>query len=888
MRSNSKHIYRSFQWFHFLMILLIIFLVSIIQSNLTVQASFSDSKVVSSEKNAVDTARYLQIVAGSIHTCGLSPAGAVQCWGSNWAGQLGNGTYFSSAVPVNVNGLSSGVIALSAGVNYTCALLDGGEIKCWGENEFGMLGDGTTIAATVPVFVDGIQNAISVGAGGAHTCAALEDGSVKCWGRNHVGQLGLGTMDDTLVPSSVQGLSGPVSKVEAGISHTCAVLDNGNVQCWGNNEFGQLGDGTNDNSNTPVLVSGLLAAVSQLSTERDHTCVVMANGTIQCWGQNWAGQLGNGETQNANSPVQVTGLAASALSVMAGGGHSCAIETGGLVQCWGANDRGQLGNGLFVDSLAPVDVIGLSSGVVALGGEFSHTCASSPTKSVCWGINWEGELGDGIQLVSSAPRDVALLGNNIQALAAGNVSACALDENGVVKCWGSNYAGQIGNNDWNQVSNPTAVIGLDQPVQQIDVFEATVCALDENQAVKCWGLNDLGQVGDGTNENALVPRDVIGLQSDVTFITTGRFHNCAVLQNGTAQCWGNNQYGQLGDASYNHANQPVTVADLSNISAVSAGSDHTCALLFDKTVKCWGGNGDGQLGDGTNDSSLTPVMVGGLSNIKALASSLWDTCALTEGGAVKCWGSNHSGQLGNGSGAPSNVPVDVIGMSSGVTSISGGYDHFCAVKNEALYCWGANNQIQLGSGQTIDSSSTPLVVEGMAANITEVSTGSAFSCAIASGRAKCWGNNSGDSLGLGRDLFFAEPLMVVEDQPQILQVNYSDGAPGSVFVARGSGFPAGQSMTVNVVNLESGGSDSKNGSVQGAQIGITTNALGEFIMFLETQGADQGTYQLSTQGTAGLISSVLTIDDSAQIRQPEGGGKTLSIFYFVYLPMLTR
>ena len=870
-------------WFIILMILLSVF-----------SAPAPTAVVMSASPAAQETtladARYIQIVAGSVHTCGLTSGGAVQCWGSNWAGQLGDGTFYSFGVPVNVNGLASGVTELASGVNSTCALLDTGVVKCWGANEFGQLGNGTTDNATEPVDVSGLSGVMQISAGGDHACAVMNDGSLRCWGRNQSGQLGNGSATDSGSPTAVVGLSNAVSSVEAGFSHTCAVLTGGEVACWGSNEFGQLGDGTNGNATSPVLLPEL-TGVTQLSARRDHTCALNAGGAIHCWGINWGGQLGNGTTEDSNTPVLVQGLAATATNVMAGGGFTCAIETGGRVQCWGNNDIGQLGDGSFQSSLVPVDVVGLSTGVVALGGEYSHACASSPTATVCWGANWEGELGDGVSMIFSTPREVTGLENNIVSMAAGNGITCALDSTGVVQCWGNSWAGQLGNGTWDRSSSPMPVSDLGPSVKSISAFDATICALTGSDGVKCWGLNDMGQAGDGTTQNALTPIDVVGLQSGVATVISGRNHNCALKQDETVWCWGNNAHGQLGDGTTNTSSVPVQAAGLSDVIALTAGSDHTCAVLSDRSARCWGENSDGQLGNGTNDSSLTPVPVDGLTGVQSLAASLWDTCALTTGGAVKCWGAGFAGQLGNGQEGPSNQPVDVIGLSSGVTNLTASFDHFCAVQNGGLLCWGANNGAQLGGGQTVDHSSTPAPVIGMTDHVSSVTAGSSFTCAIASGRAKCWGNNSGDQLGLGRNLKFNTPVSVLAERPRAVQLGYTSGAPGSIFTVRGSGFGAEQSVTVNFTGQggnAAGASNNMQGTLNGVQATLTTDEFGEFIVFVDTRGAAAGSYLVQAVSGGKQATSAVTLNASAGVRLQEGGGAVMSLFKFIYLPLLKR
>ena len=257
------------------------------------------------------------VSAGDSHTCAVTTAGGLKCWGNNSSGRLGDGTTTNRLTPVDVSGLTSGVAAVSAGYEHTCALTTAGGLKCWGKNGgSGRLGDGTMINRLTPVDVSGLTSGVAaVYAGLTHTCALTAAGGLKCWGSNLHGQVGDGTTTNRLTPVDVSGLTSDVAAVHTSNNHPCAVTTAGGLKCWGYNDFGQLGDGTAIRRLTPVDVSGLNSGVAAVSAGYYHTCALTTVRGLKCWGENVRGQVGDGTTTNRATPVDVVGFVFDPASV---------------------------------------------------------------------------------------------------------------------------------------------------------------------------------------------------------------------------------------------------------------------------------------------------------------------------------------------------------------------------------------------------------------------------------------------------------------------------------------------------------------------------------------------------------------------------------------------
>jgi len=340
------------------------------------------------------------VAAGLSQTCALV-GDTVQCWGSNFHGQLGDGSTTRRLLPVSVSGLTGVIASVSAGYDHTCAIVDGA-IKCWGSNALGQLGDGKSWTdepeSHVPVQVADLPaTAQAIAIGGEHSCAIV-NGAAWCWGGNDFGQLGTGFGSGSNRPVQV-GIASGVQAIAAGADHSCAIL-HGEVWCWGNNSDGQLAAGTFGNAPVKAIASGARAVVAGAA----HTCAIVDDGVV-CWGSNEQGQLGDGTTTRRRVPIAVPGLETGVLGLAAGVSHTCALLAGGAVKCWGDNRLAQLGIGTFTTPVtAPTAVIELSPALAIFSGAL-HTCAITAGAVRCWGSNGDGQLAmdPNLGFVLSAP-----------------------------------------------------------------------------------------------------------------------------------------------------------------------------------------------------------------------------------------------------------------------------------------------------------------------------------------------------------------------------------------------------------------------------------------------------------------------------------------------------
>ncbi len=702
-----------------------------------------------SQENSIFT--HSSIANGNTHTCAIADDSSLYCWGLNLYGQLGDGTNTNRTSPTRVDlGVNSTASSVVAGSLHTCAILNNGSVSCWGYNSNGPLGDGTTTDRNTPTYVDlgDDRTAVAIAAGGWHTCAILDNGSVSCWGGGGNGEVGAGTTGLFSSPVNVNlGAGRSAVAIDASDHHTCAIIDNGSVKCWGNNEYG--------------IVSGQ----GHYTPQSYYTSPYLTD--------------------------NVTNSSTRAVAVALGADFTCVLLNDGAIKCWGYNYPAGFGTGGYYTYTPALVTMPAGSSAIAISVFQFHICSILSNNSLyCWGDNGVGSVGINSTTDQSLPAMVDLGGSGATVISAGGYTTCAAIADGSLKCWGLNNYGQVGDgtttnrlaptditlpgdskvrlserdHDGDGVLNifdthmPGGQAGSVYATQSISAGGDHSCAILDNGSINCWGSNGYGELGYGSTGSTNIGVNVtMPTGRTAVSVSVGGDHTCAIMDNGSLYCWGANNHGQIGDGSdtswdeHRYVPTAVLLPSASTAVAVSAGQQHTCAIVDNGSVYCWGNNFYGQLGDGStlNDNS-TPSLVLLTSSAIMVSSANDHTCALLENQSVYCWGNNPQGQFGDGTTISSTTPTPMIlPLSNDAVAVSAGGSHNTCVmmSNGSVYCTGSNGHGQLGDGTT--TSSTYLVQSGLPGGRSAVAiSNNHFTCALLdNGSVSCWGYNYYGQLG---------------------------------------------------------------------------------------------------------------------------------------------
>jgi alpha-tubulin suppressor-like RCC1 family protein len=787
---------------------------------------------------------------GEFFACALTVNSSVICFGRNNYGQLGDGTTTNRNTPVRVTRLPSNAVAIACGDSFACVLNSTGNILCWGSNNYGQLGDGSTTSQSIPTPVPNLPHIAAIGLGHAHSCAlgSASTGILYCWGWNMFGQIGHGSMTTVIVksPTQVIGL-GPVSSFALGGAVTCAA-NFSHVHCWGWNAAGQLGDGTFIDRAMPSAVqhSGM-GTSRKLSVGDLHACAIDTSNLLWCWGRVNHSRIRASSDQNrgffeslaepAVSAVRIVPLPSESDSLACGDMNTCIVSLfNGTLLCWGANHYGQVGDGTTLDTVLPTSVFESCSSP-AVGSIISGLrCIRSDSNSLFTVSVGSSSLVSALaaQSISYYLGPFQFTSRNLssmvtvldpQALTSLTPSVVFTSSSSaiVLTVAGRGFGPEGGAVTLGRIGTFTAglsfrVVSDTVVTVRVDVGSAgsvaSAAALDVEFFVNGL-LFKSGLYGDSSRlmlktALAVVSPSSVYTSTDgkLTFIadqgfgvqscSMGQYHSCAVMIGGLLLCWGDSANGKLGSADGARTPSLPVSGFADPVLLVSAGSEHTCVITVKRDALCFGRNEFGQLGDGSLTSSSMPVLVAGGHKWLHLHASIHITCGVTIAGAVYCWGRDEYGQGGSGAivTATRPVPSAVVALSSIFSSVSCSVWACCALHvNGQLWCWGDSRNGELGQDNSLGSG-VPVDVtvhEGTESSFTSVSAGVGHFCAIsASFQVWCWGSNDVGQSGMPstEESIFWSPNLVMNTPAFVSHVaagsQHSCAGNASVLVCWGS------------------------------------------------------------------------------------------------------
>ena len=643
---------------------------------------------------ALPPSLWTSVVGGILHTCGLHLDQTLWCWGRNDFGELGLGPdVLESDTPTQVG--TEHWLSVSAFASHTCAVKTDNTLWCWGENSRGQNGSGNLLTSNTPLQVPGTWSAVATG--GVVTCGLDPAGVMSCWGANNNGELGIGLVDgaDHTVPAPISSAA-VWSALGASYATICATQSDGSMWCWGYGGEGELGQNSLIDAAIPMRVG--TDVYTRFAMGLETICALRGDRHLRCWGEGDHGEIGNDNVISEAVPSPVSQDDALWTEIAVAGFHACGLHVDGTMWCWGSNINGEL------------------------------AVATAPDH------------------ISTIPLAVASPDGSWSQVAGGDAMTCGISADHELWCAGRD-GGMLGTASGGSRTTPVQ-IGM---ATSIAVGGYTTCAVDTD-TLACWGLNNAGEVGDGTVYNAQTAAVLPGKWSGVA---TSLGHTCAIASGAGMSCWGSNGNGELGNNSQLNSTSPVAVSSSNLWSSVTV-SGGSCGIANGNAF-CWGNNGFGQGGQPAGVVLLTPSQVA-LTAWKEIATSLYHTCGINDAG-VHCWGDNGSYELGF-TGASISAPKTASAVTGTVfDGVTVGGLHSCVRVDGQYWCWGSDSHGELGNGSTIGGG--PMRVNGLWA---QLAAGDYYTCGVkVDGTLWCWGANEFGELGIGSLLEHHEPHQVGTD-----------------------------------------------------------------------------------------------------------------------------
>ena len=801
-------------------------------SNLTA----SDATIVTTPQGIAGFPATVSLACGMFHTVWADSNGSVYTVGRNDFGQLGNGTTANLTVPAKVvtgPGPANIVTLLAAGRAHTAMVKNTGTMWTWGDNSFGQLGKGSAVTQQLTPTQLLLQysapaTAYAVAAGAYNTTFLLNNdmtvaqkNRIVACGQNQFGQVGnaMYSPNGQSYSSNVYvpvPITPSVSMYRKQLFAGCTTMSSayidvdGTLYTWGNNNYGQLGDGSTTNRFIPSALSYFNltgARIIALACGYDHSMALDSKGAIYTWGNNGLGQLGNGTNTTSYIPSRVIGGGITSSTVIVaiacGYQHTMALDSTGAIYTWGANGSGQLGNGTTTTTTAnnyPAKVNGNgasgnqiygSTVIVAIACGFYHSVALDSLGAIYnWGNNSVGQLGNGSSGTDVfVPTKVTTI-SGIVAIACGQVHTIALDSTGAIYTWGYNEYGQIGNNTTSAVvyqKTPLKINGYGS-ITNSTVIVAIACgnqhtmALDSTGAIYTWGYNGLGQLGINSTSMQSTPQLVTLNNRKIyqTMFSVGglgdhkliRWPHGGIAAN-VLRVVGANSYGQLGTGNTTAQANILTLSTStfpagSSITSHANGNFHSGVVLSTGAVYLWGRNDYGQCGVAGGANVLTPAVFNGTPNGTSVCCG--SNCTfIVSNGVVSALGMNSANQLGINSATASFVTAQTMSFPVFISQVvSGGGASLALSSAGELYSWGTNTYGSTGQGTTTGTTATPTLVSPLAWNsfpVTAIAMGDGIAAIIANNDLYTCGINTEGGLGLATNFGTATPVSTFTKVP---------------------------------------------------------------------------------------------------------------------------
>jgi len=696
---------------------------------------------------------------GLLFSVAITSDKRVFTWGDNFSGQLGDGTTRNRFLPTDITssfnlGNDEFIYDFSCGSTFSILFTSLNRVFGWGANNSGQLADPNLSRKVLPtditsnIVLQEYEGIVKITTGSSHTLIYTTRNRVLTWGSNTYGQLGDGTISSRSTPTDITarfslGASEGIKYIASGETHSILVTTANRIFSWGENNFGQLGDGTESNRISPVEITSNFNLqvdddITKISTKADHNLLLTSTNLVFTWGYNFYGQLGDGSNQSSSLPIMITPSFQlqsneNIESVYAGCQHSMAISTDNQVFTWGNNLYGQLGNKDTSNRLKPTEITSefnlVSDEIVeVIAGQLHAFGISSSGKVYAWGLNGNGQLGIGTTSSIFTPVEITsafnlLVGERVIEMSAGSNFSYAITSYGRVFAWGYNYY-RLGDGTTINRLSPVEITSNfnlveNEMIIKIEAGNYQSIAISSSNRVFTWGINQHGQLGDGTRMNSLLPIDItsnfdLAEKEEIINLISGENHSLVITSNNRVFAWGDNAFGQLGTNDNVDRLLPTEITtnfDLKvdeTITSISSKLNHNLALSSSGRVFSWGLNTYGRLGDKTNENKSTPVDITPnfklYSKEKITSVIVGDdhSVAYTSNNRLFAWGYNIFGQLGNDTQDNKYQPEDIteyliLNESENISEVTlGCYFNILRTSENRLLAWGHNVYGQLG------------------------------------------------------------------------------------------------------------------------------------------------------------------------------------------------